>query len=172
MKKIILLGYMGSGKSTTAEWLSHQMNLQWLDLDQVIEKKTGTSISNLFQTKGEIFFRKLEHETLRALITNDEGFVLSLGGGTPCYANNHEFLKSNDVVSFYLKTSIDELHARLLPEKQTRPLIAQMDDAQMKEFIAISLFERSYFYHHATHTIVTDGKSPETVALEIRKILV
>lgn len=172
MKKIILLGYMGSGKSVTAALLSEKTDLPCLDLDQLIETKAQATISSIFENRGEIFFRKLEHEIFSDLMDSNESFVLSLGGGTPCYANNHERLKGAHVISVYLKTSIDELYKRLLPEKSHRPLIANMDADEMKEFIAKSLFERSYYYHQASFIIDTDGKSAAAVASEIEKLLI
>lgn len=172
MRKIVLLGYMGSGKSVTAELLAQKMALSWIDLDRMIEETFQMSISEIFEKQGEIKFRKLEHLIFAQLMDNTDSFVLSLGGGTPCYANNHERLKGENVDSFYLKTSIDELCRRLWPENQHRPLIAQMSPDEMKEFIAISLFERSYYYHMAGHTIVTDAKTPEQLASEIEKLLV
>lgn len=170
MKKIILLGYMGSGKTVVGSLLARQTHLPALDLDQIIETETGQSITSFFEQRGEIYFRKLEHQIFSRLMQNDESFVLSLGGGTPCYANNHEMLKGDGVQSVYLRTSIEELYQRLLPEKEHRPLIAGLDPEAMKEFIAISLFERSYFYNQAMHTVVTDGKTPQQIVSEIEKL--
>lgn len=172
MEKIILLGYMGSGKSITAKLLSQKLHLEWLDLDHLIEEKEQASISEIFEKRGEIYFRKLEHELFKELMNSSQSFVLSLGGGTPCYANNHELLKGDRVFSFYLKASIETLVSRLSKEQQHRPLIAHKTGEQMKEFIAISLFERSYFYHQASHTIAIDGKNIETIASEIGLLLV
>lgn len=172
MVKIILLGYMGSGKSFTASLLSQQLQLEWLDLDHLIEKNTNSTISELFEKRGEIFFRRLEHELFSGLMASDKSFVLSLGGGTPCYADNHKLLTGDNVISFYLKASVETLYDRLAPEKSHRPLIANMEAEQLKEFIAISLFERSYFYHQASHTIATDGKTAEAIVSEIENLLV
>ena len=172
MIKIILLGYMGSGKSVTAAKLSEKLQLKWLDLDHIIEKKANATISEIFEKRGEIYFRKLEHELFKELIQSEQSFVLGLGGGTPCYANNHEFLNGENVLSFYLKASIETLYDRLSKEKQHRPLIANMEQNKMKEFIAISLFERSYFYHQASHTVTIDGKTVEAIVSEIENLLV
>ncbi len=171
MKKIILLGYMGSGKTVIGTLLAKQTNLQGLDLDQIIEKETGSSITSIFEQHGEIYFRKLEHRIFSDLMQSQQSFVLSLGGGTPCYAGNHEMLKGQGVVSVYLRTSIQELFRRLLPEQTHRPLIANMEADEMKDFIAKSLFERSYFYNQAMHMVVTDGKTPQQVVSEIEKLL-
>jgi shikimate kinase len=170
--KIILLGYMGSGKSTIAKKLAEVLTIQAFDLDEMIEKKEKKSISELFSEQGEVRFRKLEHSTLIELLNNSNAFILSLGGGTPCYANNHLLLQRDDVISIYLKTSIDELYNRLVDQTQKRPLLHSKNIDDLKEYIAKHLFERSYFYNQAKYVVSTDGKSVEDVVAEIQKILV
>lgn len=167
MLKIVLVGYMGSGKTTIGKLLSEKAGIPFYDLDAIIEKNTQKTISELFSELGEIRFRKLEHETFKDFLNTKENFVLALGGGTPCYANNHLFLQQEDVASFYLKASIKELSKRLLTEKKHRPLIAKLDDAEFEEFIAKHLFDRSYFYHFAKDVISVDSKRPSELADEI-----
>ena len=167
MNKIILLGYMGSGKSTIAQKLALSLNLPFIDLDQYIEQNENVSIKKLFESNKEIKFRKLEHQYLKELLANNDSFVLSLGGGTPCYANNHLLLQGDNITSVYLKASIETLTNRLKHEKDSRPLLANQPDDELSEFIAKHLFERSYFYTHAKHTIKVDGKSVETIVTEI-----
>ncbi|MCW2119538.1 shikimate kinase [Flavobacterium sp. 7A] len=164
MNKIILLGYMGSGKSTIAKSLSKIQQVPYVDLDQYIEKKVKMTIKNIFETKGEIYFRKLEHQYFVELLENDQDCIIGLGGGTPCYANNHELLVGEGRTSIYLKASIDTLFDRLKVGKAQRPLIADKTDEEMKEFIAIHLFERSYFYNQAQHTVVVDHSIDQIVA--------
>ena len=172
MDKIILLGYMGCGKSTIAKLLAQQKGLPFKDLDEFIENRENISIKSLFELKGEIYFRKIEHDILKELTTSSESFVLSLGGGTPCYANNHELLKGPGISSVYLKASVTELYYRLIRNKAKRPLIAAMDNKELEEFIAKHLFERSYFYTKAMYTVSIDEKSPKTLVAEIEKLLV
>ena len=171
MKKVILCGYMASGKTTTARLLAKKLQLPYKDLDEVIENRTGKTISQLFKEDGEIKFRKLEHEVLNEIVNGTEGFVLGLGGGTPSYANNHEVLKREDVLSVYLKTGISEIINRLRLQKGTRPLIDALKDEELDEFVGQHLFERSYYYHHAKHVITTDGKLPEEITDEIIALL-
>src|SRR5437867_4210828 len=109
-EKIVLLGYMGSGKSIIGRLLAESLNILHSDLDQIIEKSEKQSIKNIFETKGEIYFRKIEHKIFHDLMVKTGKLILSLGGGTPCYANNHEFLNGEGVVSRYLKVSIDTLY--------------------------------------------------------------
>jgi shikimate kinase len=171
MKKIFLLGYMGCGKSTIAKLLANLTSISYLDLDEIIEKQENSSVKKLFSDKGEIYFRKLERQILASLIHNQDSFVLSLGGGTPCYSNNHEFLNADHVISIYLNASVDTLYERLLFYSEQRPLIADKNPEEMKEFIAKNLFDRSYYYNQAKYKITVEGKSPEEILSEIENLL-
>jgi shikimate kinase len=171
MKKIILLGYMGCGKSTIAKLLATNVGLPYFDLDEIIEKRENKTIKNLFSEKGELYFRKAEHEILSDLMKNQDSFILSLGGGTPCYSNNHELLKGENKDAIYLSASIDTLYNRLKNENQNRPLIANKSPEHMKEFIAKNLFDRSYYYNQAKYKIIVDAKSVEEIISEIKDIL-
>jgi shikimate kinase len=171
MKKIILSGYMGSGKSIVAACLQQKIGLPLFDLDTVIEAKTNQSVAEIFATKGEVFFRKLEHEALKEILANPASYILSLGGGTPCYANNHELLQKVGIEWIYLKASPETLVERLIADTQKRPLLDNKSHDDLQTFIAQHLFERSYFYNQAKYKIATDGKSPDAIATEIQKIL-
>lgn len=167
MKKIILVGYMGSGKTTIGKKLADNLQIPFIDLDQYIEVKEELSITDLFDKKGEVYFRKKEHMYLKELMERTENFVLSLGGGTPCYANNHLYLQSTDVESIYLKASITTLEKRLTISTN-RPLLKHVTN--LKEYIAQHLFERNYFYNFSQHTIVIDNKDTEIIVDEILKL--
>lgn len=164
--KITLLGYMGSGKSTVAHILGEKLGWPVIDLDDHIEEKEGLTIPQIFQTKGEIYFRKMENAYLLELLKSDARFVLALGGGTPCYANNIDVILEYSN-SYYLRASIGTLAERLMKEKDHRPLIASLGEEQLTEFIAKHLFERRNFYEQAENTISIDGKNPELIASEI-----
>lgn len=164
--KITLLGYMGSGKSTVARILGDKLELKVIDLDDYITEKEGLSIPEIFETHGEIYFRKIENAYLLELLNSNEHFVLALGGGTPCYANNMDaILEHSD--SYYLKAGIGTLSERLIKEKDHRPLIAKLSEEKLTEFIAKHLFERRNFYEQAEKIIAIDGKNPELIASEI-----
>ena len=171
MKKIILLGYMGCGKSTIANKLSQSLKIPFVDLDEKIEEKANLSINEIFDTRGEIYFRKLEHQVFVELLNSPDKQIIGLGGGTPCYANNHELLNGENVASIYLKASIDTLFRRLSVNKSKRPLISQKNDVEMKEFIATHLFERSYYYNQAQFKVTVDEKTIDQVVLDIECIL-
>ena len=141
-------------------------------MDQEIEKETQISIAELFQTRGEIYFRKKENQVLKTFLTRENDFVLSLGGGTPCYYNNHELLLQEDVFSIYLKASVDTLVNRLINEKAQRPLLHNQDEVSLKDFINKHLFDRNFYYHQATKIVTVDGMSIEQIVDEIENLLV
>ena len=172
MRKVILIGYMASGKSTVAKILSTKLGISFFDLDSLIENRTKLSIENIFKEKGEIYFRRMEQELFKEILFSTEQGIISTGGGTPCYANNHLLLNNEGVISIYLKASIDSLYERLLNEKNQRPLVANKTQEELKEFIAKHLFERSFYYNQATFKVAIDGKKPEEIAEEIMRLLV
>ena len=169
--KIVLVGYMGSGKTTIGKLLSNKLKISFLDLDEVIEQGLEDSISNIFNGKGEIFFRKKEHEYLIDVLSKKEKLILSTGGGTPCYSGNMETMLTLADHVFYLKVSIPGLVKRLLLEKEHRPLIKNIDNGELPEFIGKHLFERNNFYLKANHIIECDDKDPETLVAEIQELL-
>lgn len=167
MMKVVLVGYMGSGKSSVGTLLASKLGVKFYDLDTIIEEFEQQSIVNLFKSKGEFFFRKLEHKMLNQILHIDESFVLSLGGGTPCYYNNHELLKQDGVVSFYLKATSAKLVERLQQEKETRPLLASLNRDEMLDFINKHLFDRSFYYHQVNHIISINDKTVDELVDEI-----
>jgi shikimate kinase len=169
--KIVLLGYMGCGKSLIGDFLAKKLQITFYDLDQEIECMSQSSIVELFQSKGEIYFRKKENEVLKALLSKNESFVLSLGGGTPCYYNNHELIIQEGVFSIYLKATVDTLVSRLINEKSKRPLLHNQDEVVLKDFINKHLFDRNFYYHQATKVVNVDGKSAEQIVNEIEILL-
>lgn len=163
--KLILLGYMGSGKTLVGEHLASMLNFSFLDLDSEIENREKCSISNLFESRGEIYFRKKETEILLEILKEKNSLVLSTGGGTPCYGSNMEILlSSEEVITIYLRTSISTLTDRLFDEKDKRPLIRHIDTrVKLQEFIGKHLFERVPVYERSGMVIDAD----EMTALEI-----
>jgi len=162
---------MGCGKSTIANRLSKITKIPTVDLDKIIEERTNSSINEIFKERGEIYFRKLEHEVFVELLKSPENLIIGLGGGTPCYANNHELLKGEHIVSIYLKASVETLFERLVSNKSKRPLIADKSDEEMKEFIAKHLFDRSFYYNQAQHKVNIDGKNIDETTKDILDIL-
>jgi shikimate kinase len=165
--KVILVGYMGSGKSSVGKLLASKLRVSFYDLDTIIEENEQQSVTELFENKGEIYFRKLENTILKLVLQKTEPFVLSLGGGTPCYHNNHEMLLQDDVVSFYLKGNAITLANRLQDEKVKRPLLSTVNENELIDFINKHLFDRTFYYHQVHHVISIDEKSLEKLVAEI-----
>lgn len=169
--KIILIGYMGSGKSTIGKSLANKLNLPFVDLDDTIEREIGVSISDFFETFGELKFRRLERQVLHKIIAEKEQMILSTGGGTPCYGDNFMLMKSSNAKVFYLKASIKTLAARLIDEKNKRPLIRSIGKQNLPEFIGKHLFERNNFYSQADQIVEIDEKSVAEVTERITALL-
>lgn len=166
---IVLCGYMGSGKTTVGKLLSSELNVDFVDLDQVIVETEKMAVSDIFKEKGEIYFRKLENKTLKEVISSAENRIISLGGGTPCYGNNMDVLKnSGETKMVYLKMSVEALTDRLFEEKNTRPVIAHYTEKKdLQDFVRKHLFERGYYYLQSDLIVEVGNKSPEIIAKEI-----
>jgi len=169
--KIVLLGYMASGKSSIGKRLSKKLSLSFIDLDDYIIEKEKMSISDVFKKKGEIYFRRIESKYVKEILSKDGNFVLSLGGGTPCYGNNMEEINKKDTVSIYLQGSIPTMVKRLIKKKSKRPLIASLEDDKIPEFVAKHIFERLPFYEQAKIKIKIDDKTKKELATELEKLL-
>ena len=153
MKNIFLLGYMGSGKSTMGKELAMALHKDFIDLDRVIEIGEKTTIADIFELKGEEYFRKIERIYLLQIARNDNS-IIALGGGTPCYFDNMDIINANGL-SVYLKVPAFILQQRLQDEKSLRPLINGMDEFELYEFIQQQIGERERYYLKAHRIINT-----------------
>ena len=173
IKSLILMGYMGCGKSALGPLISSKTSLPFIDLDKYIEVGEKTSISNIFDDYGEIYFRKKERFYLEKVFLEKSPTVISLGGGTPCYFDNIDYINEKvDAVSIFLKTSPKELAFRLYKDKKHRPMISHLQTKlELEEYIAKHIFERLPFYMKAKKTIDTDNKSIESIVEEIHSLL-
>lgn len=170
---IIITGYMGSGKSVIGRELSLKLDRNFIDLDSYIESKERNSISDIFHTKGDLYFRKLESKYLQEILFDNSNLILSLGGGTQCYANNQDLINNRKNISFYLKNSNIELVKRLFREKNKRPLISNISTKdKLVEFVSKHLFEREIFYISSSHTINCNEKDSSVIVEEIISLLV
>ena len=167
--KIVLIGYMGSGKSSIGKKLAEVLGIPFKDIDTEIEKETGSSISEIFSKKGEIYFRTIENKILKKLISQSESYVLATGGGTPCYANNMDvILEKEDVITVYLKIPLDVLTSRLYLEKDSRPLLAHLKtEDELNDFLRKHLFERVYYYNHAKLVIENKDENIDEIVEKI-----
>ena len=163
--QLVLLGYMGSGKSSVGRLLSKSLQFGFKDLDSCIETAEGITISEIFENKGEIYFRKKEAIVLNKVLSEKNKLVLSTGGGTPCYGTiMHDLLARENVITIYLKNSLETLTHRLFEERNERPLIAYLETKELlKDFIRKHLFERSFYYNQAALILKCDGLSQEEI---------
>ncbi|WP_235298999.1 shikimate kinase [Portibacter marinus] len=160
-KRIYLLGFMGSGKSTIARELSVRLDIDFVDLDDYIINKENLSVKRIFEEKGEVYFRQLEAESLHELLYKSP-LIVALGGGTPCH-NDNMTLINHTGTSFYLKLSPQALTDRLLEQKEHRPLISSAQTkSDLKQLIDSKLQSRLSYYEKAHH-IIDGAQSPEKI---------
>ncbi len=171
--RIFLLGFMGSGKTTIGKKLSEKLSYQFFDLDNIIEEETQMKIDEIFYTKGEFFFREIEKNELEKMFLKDN-YVLSLGGGTPCFNNNMERMNESGI-TIYLQLTAEELFNRIIrfteEEKNTRPLIAGKNNDELLKFINDLLLHRESYYKQSKIIIpnATD-KIEDTLNSIVKKI--
>ena len=159
--RIFLIGFMGSGKTHWGTRIAEKLQIPFYDLDAVIVNSEGMSISEIFVNKGEEYFRYMEKQTLEDLVAREENFVLSAGGGTPCFFNNIDFMKRNGKV-LWLNTSLEALNQRLIKEKMSRPLLKGITEMGLRAYIIRKLSERKMYYEQAdlmVHEETTDLES-------------
>ena len=166
---VSLIGYMGSGKTTTGKDLAKALGYEFIDLDQFIEQKYEMSVSAIFEKFGEIGFRKREREALHEVLHNTN-IVLSVGGGTPVYYDNIDVINQYSE-SVFLRVQLPQLVKRLEHKKHTRPIIAHLAPDELTEFIAKHLFERNAFYQKAKHTVSITNQSSFEVLNQIMELV-
>lgn len=147
MKRIFLIGYMGSGKTTLGRAFSKHAGLSFIDLDWYIEERAHRTIAQLFAEEGEEGFRRLERRMLHE-VAEFEDVVIACGGGTPCYYDNMEFMQEAGI-TVYLDASQDVLFRRLKVASANRPLIKDKTDDELREFIAQGVASRMPWYGKA-----------------------
>lgn len=157
MNRIYLIGYMGTGKTTLGKALSEKLGYRFIDLDHYIQELYGKTVAELFSEYGEAGFREIENKTLREVAAFDDA-VISTGGGTPCFFDNMDVM-NNSGTTVYLKASPEALFNRLsIPEhKEKRPLIKNMDEKDLLQFIAENLAKREAFYEQAHIVFETEN---------------
>jgi shikimate kinase len=164
---LYLIGFMGVGKTTIGKQIAAFNKVVFIDTDSQIEKETSKSIKEIFETDGEIAFRKLETDTIRSI---NRKAIIACGGGLPAHNNNIEYLKHKGTV-IYLKASTETLIKRLEKNKNKRPLISKLTNDKLLEFIRRLLKEREETYKQADYTIETDNKTVKEVLREINSLL-
>jgi shikimate kinase len=148
-RRIIFVGYMGSGKTTVGRALAKDIGLPFYDLDWYIESRMRKTIKQLFDERGEDGFRVIERNMLHE-VAEFENVVVSCGGGTPCFFDNMEYLnQQSDTV--YLKCEPDVLYMHLQMGKTIRPLLLNKTPEEVHEFIKKQITLREPFYNKAKY---------------------
>ena len=145
MKAIFLMGYMGSGKSTTGKKLAKLLDYSFIDLDNYIEEEQGKSIPAIFSEQGEEAFRLIEKDALNTLRVK-ENIVISCGGGTPCFHNNISVMNQAGT-TVYIKLSPEMLQSRLLVAKEKRPLIENKNAEELLSFYTKTVIKTRNILH-------------------------
>lgn len=145
--KLFLVGFMGSGKTFLGQVLAERLGFGFLDLDARIEEAEGMSVAAIFEQHGEAGFREREAQCLRSLEAQQKT-VVATGGGAPCFFENMDWMNQHGV-TIYLHAQPAVLAARLLLEREKRPLVSSVDPAGLQAFIEKKLIERSPFYEKA-----------------------
>ena len=169
MRRIILIGYMGSGKTTVGKALSKETGMMFYDLDWYIESRMRKTVSQIFAEKGEEGFRKIEYNMLHE-VAEFEDVIISCGGGTPCFFDNMDYLnQQGDVV--YLKASPETLYKHLLMAKIERPLLKDKTPEELIAYITEHLKERAPFYEKAHYTLdVNVLDNTDKIATSVERI--
>ncbi|KRL00861.1 shikimate kinase [Liquorilactobacillus capillatus] len=163
--KAILIGFMGSGKTTIGKLLAHQLALPHIDLDDQIIAAAGCPITNIFEQHGEDYFRQLEHQLLLETLTRDG--VLSTGGGTPAQATNLQVLQETATPVILLEAAADTILERV-HNNHDRPLVNSLTKTDL---VSLKDARRSQYHTCADLIIQTDGLSPQTIVKRILSFL-
>lgn len=163
MSNIVLIGFMGCGKSTVGIRLSYKLRRIVEDTDKLIEKKIGMKISDIFKEHGEAFFREQETECIKELLSRKEEMIVATGGGLPVKAENRALLKKLGCV-VYLKLSPEQIFERVKNDTE-RPLLACGNPLlRIKELLGA----REAFYEEAADLVISaDDKNMEDVLAEL-----
>lgn len=163
---LFLIGYMGSGKSTLGRGVAAALGWRFIDTDKEIERREGMSVSEIFATRGEEAFRRMERDLI-ASVSPDEQVVVSTGGGAPCHFDNMERMNAAGV-TVYLKIPAGALAHRLLASRTRRPLIDGKSPEELCAFVEEHLAMREPYYSRAAHVIEGVGIRPEHIIETLR----
>lgn len=173
MIRIILIGYMGAGKTTLGRALAKDLGVPFYDLDWYIETRMHRSVKQIFDERGEEGFRKIEHNMLHE-VAEFENVVISCGGGTPCYYDNIDYMNSQGH-TVYLKAEPKVLFEHLKMGRTVRPLLLGKTPETMLGFIESQLQERENYYSKARNTLdvnLLDNRDKiKNTVLQLRQLL-
>ena len=163
---ILLVGFMGAGKTTIGKLLAKSMGFSFIDTDKEIEKEEGISVAQIFENKGEEYFRELESNFIANIYQNK--YIIATGGGMPCHKDNMRKLKKLGTVLF-INTSYDSITERLKINQKSRPLIKSGLDDENEELH--SLFIKRQKIYMSSDKVVAGDRNPSFIVEEILHIL-
>jgi shikimate kinase len=159
---------MGAGKTSKGRKLATRLGIRFADMDEIIEEQTGLQVQEIFQQKGEKWFRAKETEVLHQLGESNEEMVISTGGGTPCFNDNMDFINSTGH-SVYLQMNAEDLVNRLIKsQKPVRPLIADKTGEELLEYVGSKLLEREPFYLKSKQVIQAENLRTKDLIAALR----
>ncbi|MCX6231465.1 MAG: shikimate kinase [Bacteroidetes bacterium] len=167
--RIILVGFMSSGKTTVGRYLARKANMELIDIDEAFESRYKMSITSFFDLFGEAKFRELEHQILLDSFKHDN-CIIATGGGTPCFFDNMNLIKENGI-SVYLKLHINSIVHRLLHTKKQRPLIKNLNPEELVEYVSKQINYRESFYNQAQFIYHLENKKPNEVYSLLKECL-
>ncbi|GAB2525838.1 shikimate kinase [Rufibacter soli] len=168
---VFLVGMPGCGKSTVGRALAEEVGYTFLDLDTLIEEQEGATVPQVFERKGQAYFREAEARALRQVTGEKRGVVLATGGGAPCFHGNMTFMLENGA-AVYLQVQPQDLVARLTRQDlDARPLLREKSPEALEEYLAETLAQRELFYAQAAFTVEAGGKTVAEVVAAVKQYL-
>lgn len=165
--KFFLVGMMGAGKTYWGKIISKEFKIPFYDLDNLIEVLEEQAITEIFEERGEEYFRRVESKVLKWFIEK-KTFVLSTGGGTPCFNNNISWMNKTGL-TIWLNDSVENLSERLKSEKKNRPSIRDLGDAEIENFVHKKLAERIEYYNQSKIQLTEKDINKKNILLQIEK---
>ncbi len=173
MERILIVGYMGAGKTTLGKMLAKELGIGFYDLDWYIEERMRKTVPQLFAERGEDGFREVEHRLLHE-VAEFEDVVISCGGGTPCFFDNMDYMNAQGE-TVYLKASPEVLYAHVNMGKKVRPLLQGKTRDEVIAFMEDHLRQREQYYEMAKHTLevslLDDYEKIKTTVDTLRQML-
>lgn len=173
MIRVILIGYMGAGKTTVGKALAQELGVPFYDLDWYITNRMRKTIAQIFEERGEEGFRQIERNMLHE-VAEFEDVIISCGGGTPCFFDNIDYMNQQAPV-VYLKAEPEVLYKHLAMSKNDRPLLRGKSQDELITFITEQLEKRSPYYTKAAYTLdvsLMDDYSKIKISVDkLRKLL-
>ena len=167
--KVFLLGMPGAGKTTLGQQIAETLSSKFLELDQQIVEKEKLPIQDIFIQKGEDYFRQVESSLLKELTLKHQDFVMSTGGGAPCFFDNLEFMNQHGI-SLFIKVSFDELGRRLSKSKKKRPILYGIERENFSEELKQKFQHRLQYYHKAQLVFQNDRLTPGEIIFKLRSL--